>query len=77
MSSRQRIELPKAEIVLHELCMRLYVNENYPEVKPLLKRNGMTEEVNQLLLDALTSCFKKVWTHSRDGDQAFDAEVLS
>ncbi len=72
--SRQQIVLPKAEIVLHELLVRLYVNEDYPKVRALLKRNGMNE-VNQLLLDALTSCFKKLWTHSRDRDPAFD--VLS
>lgn len=51
------IVLPKAEIVLQDLWLRLYVNEDYPEVKALPERNGINE-VEQLLLGALISGFK-------------------
>lgn len=51
------IVLPKAEFVLQDLWLRLYVNEDYPEVKALPERNGINE-VEQLLLGALISGFK-------------------
>ena len=68
------IVLPKAEIVLHELLERLYVDEDYPKVKALLQRGGI-EATKQLLLEALIPSFKDFLAHSCDGDQAYD--VLS
>lgn len=62
--------LSKAEIVLQELLERLYIDEDYPEVKALLERGGI-DATKQLLLEVLIPSFKDFLAYSCDGDQAY------